>query len=196
MVSGLPYSRSADLWVMRRLVFLFCACALAEPASGQIHTQPLLSGLEGPTSEPSLSPDGQTLAFGWCPANTCGIYARAFRGGRVRLLIGTDQGDFFPSSPRWSPDGKSIAFTRFYGRYNVKLAVRRIVDGAERELGEVLVPVPGLETALSVLCATRPIHHTRSGCGRAVTPLRRSLKFRALVTHAPQSNELVVDSRR
>ena len=81
-----------------------------------------LEKLDAETSEPSLSPDGKTLAFSWCkPDYTCAIYTRPFAGGETKLLAGKDDKDGTPYDPKWSPDGRSLAFTRFYSHYNEHL---------------------------------------------------------------------------
>lgn len=43
----------------------------------------------------------------------------------------------FANNPRWSPDGRTIAFTRFYAHYDVHLVLRSAAGGAELDLGGV-----------------------------------------------------------
>jgi Tol biopolymer transport system component len=108
---------------------------IASAGAAQIRVAPLLE-LEGETSEPNISPDGKTLAFDWCkPDYSCGIYTRPFAGGEVRLLTGRDSKDGLPVFPRWSPDGKRIAFARYYSHFDNHLFVRDVDRGGERDLG-------------------------------------------------------------
>ena len=53
----------------------------------------------------ALSPDGQTLAFTRADAATERVYLAPARGGDARLLSASAG-----AVPRWSPDGKQIAF--------------------------------------------------------------------------------------
>jgi len=81
--------------------------------------------------EPSLSPDGKTLAFYWFKPDSSGIYTRPLAGGQVRLLAGN------ASSPYWSPDGKQIAFVRGNARYGDHVIVKDLASGVERDLREI-----------------------------------------------------------
>jgi len=99
-----------------------------------------LIDLPGTSGSPSLSPDGQTLAFQHCEPEyrACGIYTRPYAGGEVQLLIGGRAEvplEGFPDDPRWSPDGKQIAFIRVYARYEARLFIFDLVTNMERSLG-------------------------------------------------------------
>lgn len=112
-------------------------CAVAAAAPGQIRVTPLLP-LEGQTREPSLSPDGTTIAFDWCkPDYSCGIYTRPLGGGAVRLVAGFNDKEGLPFSPRWSPDGTRIAFTRMLSHFDNHLRIRDLSGNEERDLGTV-----------------------------------------------------------
>lgn len=103
----------------------------------QIVVKPLLN-LEGQTSEPSLAPDGSTLIFDWCkPDYSCGVYTRPIGGGNVTVFAGRDARGGMPFSPRWSPDGRRVAFIRMYSHFDNHLFVRDVGSGAERDLGQV-----------------------------------------------------------
>jgi Tol biopolymer transport system component len=130
---------------VRRAPFLLLACAgLVGVASAQIRVTPLLE-LEGETDEPSLSPDGKMLVFGWCkpePTYSCGIYTRPLTGGDVRLFAGWDIKEGLPAYPKWSPDGKKIAFTRFLSHFDNHLFVRNSNGGTERDFGLICDRAP------------------------------------------------------
>jgi Tol biopolymer transport system component len=104
--------------------------------SAQVRMKPLLD-LDGVTSEPSLSPDGKTLAFSWCQPDysACGVYTRLLDGGAVHLLAGTDKEEGLATVPRWSPTGNRIAFARVYSHFENRLFVRDNQSGAERDFG-------------------------------------------------------------
>ncbi|MFN7922399.1 MAG: hypothetical protein U0Q16_20010 [Bryobacteraceae bacterium] len=117
---------------------LCCAAILLSiHAAAQIRVQPLLD-LEGETSEPHLSPDGNTLAFQWCKSDsTCAIYTRPLNGGEARLLASRESKGGLPADPRWSPNGKQVAFARVYSHYDVHLFIRDLDTQRERDMGEV-----------------------------------------------------------
>lgn len=103
----------------------------------QVRVEPL-KDIPPDAKAPSLSPDGKTLAYEWCdPDYSCALYTREFHGQDVRLFAEKDDEDGFPGEPRWSPDGKWIAFTRFYSRWDVRLFVRGFRDGPELEFGQI-----------------------------------------------------------
>ncbi len=81
-----------------------------------------------------ISPDGKHLVF---PALKSGesrhqIYTASVKGGKASLLFSSDSGEFF--GPRWSPDGKWIAFDAFQDS-RFCLCVVAANGGSIRELG-------------------------------------------------------------
>jgi len=84
--------------------------------SGQIPTQRIrpLTSLADETSEPAFSPGGNFLAFrreGARPGDS-GIFVKAIDGDQLVQLT-RNVGD---CCPVWSPDGGSIAFSRFFNK--------------------------------------------------------------------------------
>ena len=116
----------------------FYACAfVVGTASAQIRIKPLLE-LDSETSDGSLSPDGKTLVFEWCkPDYSCDVYTRPVAGGSARFLAGRDREEGVLTSPRWSPDGKKIAFTRVYAHFDNRLFIRDLGHGSEKHLGTI-----------------------------------------------------------
>lgn len=86
-------------------------------------------------ADPHLSPDGRDLAFVLqSPANDVWLYDIA-RGAKTRFTFGSSS-----ESPRWSPDGRRIAYTSIRnGEFGI---YAKPADGSGLE--EVLVP-PGPE---------------------------------------------------
>jgi hypothetical protein len=70
-----------------------------------------LTSYPGIEDGPSLSPDGNFVAFAWTGPNTGvrHIYIKAVRGDALRQLTNGKTGE---SSPAWSPDAQQIAFVR------------------------------------------------------------------------------------
>ena len=122
---------SAYRWIVLTLAF---AIPVRSPAQS---IEPLVD-LPQTTSSPALSPDGTTIAFLWSQQDNGGIFTRPIAGGEPIPFAMSDDIDGLPVDPRWSPDGKQIAFIRLYCRdCSSRLFVKGIRDGTERALGEV-----------------------------------------------------------
>jgi serine/threonine protein kinase len=71
-----------------------------------------LTALNGQEDEPTFSPDGDQVAFSWDGGvyGTSDIYVKLVGSSEVRQLTTDPAVD---AIPRWSPDGRRIAFLRF-----------------------------------------------------------------------------------
>ena len=117
-----PRTRGLAVW---GAVFLLAVAAMAlwrvgfHPPGLQLtpgSVAPIFS-LQGTKSYPTLSPDGQQVAFAWTGSPTGvtrknDIYVKLVSAGEP-LRLTTDPADEI--APSWSPDGSSIAFLREEG---------------------------------------------------------------------------------
>jgi eukaryotic-like serine/threonine-protein kinase len=128
--------RSPAVWVGVISTVLIAVLAVAlwrRPASDPVSwpAQPL-SLLPGNEDAPSLSPDGNFVAFSWSGSEKEGpadIYVKAVGNEGLRQLTNTPSHENFPA---WSPDGAQIAFVR--GGQGV--FVMSQLGGAERKISD------------------------------------------------------------
>jgi eukaryotic-like serine/threonine-protein kinase len=108
----------------------------AKPPPEPTHALPLTS-LSGLVRSPSLSPDGNHVAFTWngTKQDNTDIYVQQIGAGSP-LRLTTDSGNDY--SPSWSPDGRTIAFLRRESA-GARSEVRLIapLGGPERKVAEV-----------------------------------------------------------
>jgi Tol biopolymer transport system component/DNA-binding winged helix-turn-helix (wHTH) protein len=95
----------------------------------------------GIASMPSVSPDGNKVAFAWGPGgpgSNVDIYVKPVTSGEPQRLTTSPARD---DAPAWSPDGRSIAFMRSTsGGSTEDLMVLPAAGGAERRLTAMSVP--------------------------------------------------------
>ncbi len=129
---------------------------------------------------PALSPDGKTLAFeGDQNGISSGIFLRPFAGGENIYFAGRDSKEGLPTNPRWSRDGKQIAFLRFYCEScNHELFLKNYPRGSEHGLGEVCGNPPSWTPDGRFLVAAEPLESNEE-CRLALIPAdgRRRIKM-------------------
>jgi Tol biopolymer transport system component/DNA-binding winged helix-turn-helix (wHTH) protein len=90
--------------------------------------------LPGNESKPSFSPDGNQMAFAWGgeKGENFDIYVKQIGNESLHRLTNDPA---FDAAPRWSPDGRYIAFTRQNGLYLISP-----LGGAERRITTLSAP--------------------------------------------------------
>lgn len=90
----------------------------------------------GDESQPSLSPDGQQVAFSWEGENgrNRDIYVTSLSQQRPRRLTSDPAEDAYPA---WSPDGKQIAFIRRHASSQAEIVVVPALGGGERRIRQL-----------------------------------------------------------
>ena len=95
-----------------------------------------VTSFPGSEEDPSLSPDGNFVAFSWSGTGSAEysyIWIKAVDGDSLRRL--TDAPEVFEKYPAWSPDGRYIAFSRMVkGRSRV--IVVSALGGQERVIAD------------------------------------------------------------
>jgi Tol biopolymer transport system component len=96
-----------------------------------------VTSMPGAEEDPSLSPDGNFVAFSWdggsSPDAPADIWIKAVNGDALRRLTSTP--DSSEKWPAWSPDGRQIAFTRFINGLS-SIYVISALGGPEQLIGE------------------------------------------------------------
>jgi Tol biopolymer transport system component len=106
-----------------------------------------LTSMRGLELGPSLSPDGEQVAFfsRGEKQDNWDIYLKMIGSSEIRRLT-TDPADDF--DPSWSPDGRQIAFVRSRpGGSTIQLVSP--LGGSDRKLGDFLTPSPGVSPSWS-----------------------------------------------
>ena len=136
-----------------------------------------VTSFPGAEEDPSLSPDGNFVAFSWHgPVSDVHsyIWVKAVDGDGLRRL--TDATDVFEKFPAWSPDGRYIAFSRVAkGRFQVLMA--SALGGQEQIIAEQGIDPTWLPDSKSLVMTGRTpgghlgfVHHVlETGARRTLT---------------------------
>lgn len=148
--AGPPMHRpSRRLWMGAGFLFLLLVVGLFvwQPWRAPESTEPLLAEAlttsPGQELYPSLSPDGDRVAFTWTgpKQDNTDIYVQQIGAGSPLRLTSDSRTDY---NPVWSPDGRWIAFLRGdpatpLGRSSRELRLIAPLGGPERKLADVRV---------------------------------------------------------
>ena len=110
-----PRSRSRQVVMVAAGLAAFAVAVafwLRHQPAGEVWRPVHVSVLPGEEGSPSLSPDGNLVAFAWTGSAEAGqtdIYVKAVDGETVRRITDTPASE---TGPAWSPDGDQIAFFR------------------------------------------------------------------------------------
>jgi serine/threonine protein kinase len=140
--SVLPRQRSRQLILGAALAgFVAAGTAAFWFGHGPAKTETLLQAVPlttfpGYESSPSFSPDGSQLTFSWNgeQGDNYDIYVQLVGSGRPLRLTTDPARDFYP---RWSRDGRSIAFARLNAANDVSIMVIPALGGVEREVAQL-----------------------------------------------------------
>jgi len=131
-----------------------------------------VTSFPGAEQDPSLSPDGNFVAFGWHGpdvSSNSDIWVKAVEGDELRRL--TDTPDAFETLPAWSPNGRLIAFTRSTtGPPSVW--VISPLGGMEQRIREPARESAWTPDSQSLVLGTRDaliLHSLRTGTSRQLT---------------------------
>ena len=106
------------------------------PTSSQVDIEPVpFTTFAGGEFAGGFSPDGSQLVFGWNgeQSNNPDIYVKVVGPGTPLRLTSNAAPE---TDPRWSPDGRHIAFLRWTDPGKVSLVLVPPLGGTERVLGE------------------------------------------------------------
>ena len=150
-------SRSRRILVMAAAAALLLLVAVIAALASRNRSLPSLPSRPGPSvplttyrgreQQPTLSPDGNSVAFTWNgeAEDNWDIWVALIGGGSPLRLTSDPAMDL---GPAWSPDGRSIAFVRVRDDRQTVLVVPAL-GGPEREVVEVKTRVFGYGQNLS-----------------------------------------------
>ncbi len=104
-----------------------------KPITGYKYTLKRVSSLKGHELSPTISPNGENLAFAWGEPNKVPyqIYTKSIEGNIPRKLT---RDSFTEFNPAWSPDGKFIAYFQSKKSGNLTLMKKSVIGDDEMEL--------------------------------------------------------------
>jgi Tol biopolymer transport system component/DNA-binding winged helix-turn-helix (wHTH) protein len=127
-VLGAMVAASAGLWFLR-----------TKRSHGPTLVAIPLTRYPGAEISPSLSPDGNYVAFAWWDEKKAQtgfeIFVKLIGGGDDAVRLTHDPADSF--SPAWSPDGRFIAFLRASSEVTSGVLLIPPIGGPERKLAEI-----------------------------------------------------------
>src|SRR6516162_4730168 len=96
-----------------------------------------LTAYPGFESHPTISPDGSQVAFSWDgeKQDNADIYVKLIGTGGPPLRLTTDPAPDL--SPKWSPDGRFIAFLRILSPVKTAVLLIPALGGPERKITEI-----------------------------------------------------------
>jgi DNA-binding winged helix-turn-helix (wHTH) protein len=124
---------SAAILLAAGVVFWATRPATLERRLGQISGVSRITGYPGDEQAPSLSPDGEQVAFSWNGGNRSkrSIYITRIGATTPLQLTNSDSED---DDPAWSPDGSQIAFIRWYDTMHSAIVLVPALGGPERKI--------------------------------------------------------------
>lgn len=94
-------------------------------------TRRLTHGLRA--REPAVSPDGTRVAFATSELGTMNLCVMPFDGGEHRVVYAGQRGDQI-YTPRWSPDGRQLIYSRWRKGGNRDIYLLELATGKQRRL--------------------------------------------------------------
>jgi Tol biopolymer transport system component len=95
-----------------------------------------LSNPEGSATMGRWSPDGTQVAYGRTTADEVAVAVQAVGGLAVRKVVAVRRGGENVQAPEWSPDGRSLAFTRQSEARESTIQVVDLADGRVRDVAK------------------------------------------------------------